>query len=351
MRFSIVFLVSLSFACSKKEQGPPANTELPVQAEASGETGAAATAEPSEVEAAAAESGLPPELQGETPKLGAPPTINVLEPGNEPRKALRWTLTPGAKQKAAIDLGFDLQGVVAILKVADPNYVVSVNLTLQAKEVDADGALLVVCEVNDASFNPAMVGEKRAAQIQKALVSIRKLTGRYRMHPRGHIADVEFDLPSEATRRAHDIADNLGLALLQMTPVFPDEPLGDGAKWTVHRSVLQGGIQVNQLSTIELLTAKGAQVELQTALVQTAEGQPFMNPGLPREMTLLKLDGTGSGHVTWELSQLMPNSVEAAAEVLKVVRQWSTDAIRRKADSVLQVKRTVTMGLKPDDAR
>lgn len=322
MRILIVTLILLALGCSKKETAEPGQlgaTEAPSATEDSPQTD-----EPAAVDAAPEVPELPPALlQATTPPLDAPPVIAVLDQGAEPRQALRWQLESGFEQTAQIKVGFTVTAVVMTLALSDPKYVVSLDLTQRVRKVGRDGTFRVSVSVDDATMHPAALrGDKRADQLKKALSAVKKSTGNYTMHPRGHVQDVRLDMAAKkASIRAHDLLDNLRWALVQMTPTFPEEPLGPGAKWTVSRSVRQGGMLVRQLTTLELVKRDGPQVVVKTQTRQTADEQPFVGPGKLEEMTLLTLNGISAGTLTWELTQLTPRAADVETNIVKGLRQ------------------------------
>jgi hypothetical protein len=323
MRWSIIILMSLSsLACSKKEA--PAAPE-PEQA---AETETPPAAEGSEQAADPAEETpeLPEELKGETPAVGAPPVVKVLEQGNEPRQALRFNVKPGFEQKVSAGVGFAIHAVVAVLGFRLPKRVVSYDLTMQAKKVEDDGTVRVAFTVEKASTDYEMLAEGQRAPLKTALNATRKTTGSYALDPRGRMTDIEINVPPDARRMSHEMVDNLRWALTQMTPAFPEEPLGQGAKWTVHQGIGQGGIHINQLTTMEIVKVEGSRVELAMNVRQSAAPQRFKNPGTAATLNLsivdgmASLNGVASGSLTWDLTELAPRAVNIDAEVIKGVR-------------------------------
>jgi hypothetical protein len=130
-----------------------------------------------------------------------------------------------------------------------------------------------------------------------------------------------------------------------MTPALPEEPLGQGAKWTVHEGITQGGIHVNQLTTMEIVKVEGNRVELATNVRQSAAPQLFKNPGTGATLNLSIVDGMGSltgvasGSLTWDLTELAPRAVNVDAEVIKGVRYKSGD--QKPVEMAVKTDRTV----------
>jgi hypothetical protein len=352
MRWSILFLISLSLACTKKEPAAPAEPEQAAEA-ASPEGSEAlspelgAPTEPSaEVPRPKGADELPPPLRVPAPPLSDPPIIEVLDQGQAPRRALQWKVESGFAQKLSADVGFTIDAVVVVMRVGEAVYVVSYDLTLRAAKVASDGSVRVAYEVEDAEVDLELVGEKRVERIKRALSSARELSGSYTLGPRGRITDFEMSIPEGTKRTGHDMADNLRWAITQMTPVFPEQPLGQGAKWTVQQGVLQGGIHVNQLTTFTIKKLEGERVELAMDQLQSAAKQTFQDPGLPINKQLNLLSGMANGPLTWKLSELAPGAADLGSGVLKAAEQPSTDPTKRPVEALIQTNRALQIGVK-----
>jgi hypothetical protein len=325
MRWSIIILMSLtstSLACSKKEAPAPAEpeqaaeTETPPSAEGSEQTPDPAEETPE----------LPEELKGETPAVGAPPVVKVLEQGKEPRQALRWNVKPGFEQKMSADVSFAVNAVIAVIAFGSPKYVLTYELTMRAKKVEDDGSVRVTFKVDEArSTNWDKVDEEQQAPLKTALRGAGETTGSYTLSPRGRTTNVEINVPPGAGRMSVEMVDSLRWALALMTPLLPGEPLGQGAKWTLHQGIEQGGIQVNQLTTLEIVKLEGSRVELSMNVQQTAAPQVFKNPGTAATLSLSILGekasfgGLAIGSLTWNLTELAPRAVNIESEVIKGV--------------------------------
>ncbi|MGB5695433.1 MAG: hypothetical protein WBM46_07280 [Polyangiales bacterium] len=347
MRWTTIALLSLSVACTKKEASAPPEPEQVAESEAP----VTAEAPPGETEAAAAltadEPELPEELKRETPAIGAPPTVNVLDRGQEPRRALRWNVQPGFEQKVSASVASSIEALIAVMMVRAPLYAVSYELTLRATSLADNGSLRVGITVDRATADLKAVGDaERAKQIETALGTLGKVGGRYTLGPRGQVTDVQLDVPPEAAGVAREMIDNLGWAIVEMTPVFPAEPIGQGAKWTVHQGIEQGGATVNQLATIELVKLEGNRVELGLDIRQSAAPQSFENAGTMRTLDLTVLKGLATGSLTWDLGELAPRNARIDAETVKGVRHAPPKPSEKPVSSVIMTKRTVEIAAK-----
>jgi len=343
MRFSILLLLSLSLACSKKDAAPPADPEQAANTESTPTAEGAGGKDLDPGDLGAEMPPLPEDLEGDTPAANAPPVVKMLEAGEAPRKSLRWQIKPGFKQKVTADIGFAVDAIVSLLRLGSPNIVVSVELAMRATEVKGDGSARVGFEVAKADINWRQISkQKRIERLKAALVALRKVTGSYTLGSRGQVTDLEVSLPADATRDTHDMVDNLRWALAQMIPVFPEEPVGPGAKWTVQQGVMQTGALVHQLKTLELVKTQSDRLELTMTVRQTAATQAFQNPGTALPLKLTKLNGKANGSLTWDLAELAPRAARIESVVVKAVVQEATDP-RETVASAVKLDRTLAI--------
>ena len=137
------------------------------------------------------------------------------------------------------------------------------------------------------------------------------------------------------------MADSVRWALFQMTPTFPELPLGQGATWTVQQGILQGGIRVNQLTTFKIAKLEDERIELAVDQLQSAAKQVFQDPGLPMNKQLTLMSGTANGPLTWNLSELGPRAADLGSGVLKAAEQPSNDPKQRPVEALIKTHRAL----------
>jgi hypothetical protein len=357
MRWLFTTLILLTLACSKKEAPPQAEPAGQAQAEqsepaaaeittpeATGEQGAGGTAAAS---GQTAESPpLPEELQGETPALGAAPEIKIYEAGSDPRQTLRYDVRKGLTQKISADVDATVDAVVAMATVKAPQYTVSYDLSLHVDKVDSDGTAHVAFAVDRASVSGPALTPEADKRLKEALHAVRKVKGSYRMSPRGWVTELEVPVPSGATPTSHEMIDNLRWSIFEWIPIFPDDPVGKGAEWTVHESLEQHGVRINQLRGYKVLRIDGNRVELGMNLRQSAAAQRFKSPGTPQELDLHALEGQATGSFSWKLGELGPTGAKLVAQVVRNVLSVA-NANQKSVPLSLNNTNSVTIGEAP----
>jgi len=347
MRWSIIILIALSLGCSKKQESAPTETEQATDTEAAGvdkaPEAADVIADPGVAAGFKVEDlpPLPPELQGQAPLLEAPPLVRVLDPGSEPRQELRWAVESGFEQPLTATLGIAVDAVIVLIRSNMPMVESSYDLTMQAKKVRKDGTVRVGFSVTGVEVVVPEGQEPKQTEAQKLAMQERaRVVGSYTLSPQGAISDFELSKASGGAPAAPSLVDLLRWSLGQMTPALPAEPVGVGAKWSAHESILQGGILVNQLRTFELLKRDGNRVELAVELRQSAGPQPYTNPMTGASFELQGLNGTGSGTLGWDLSRLAPLMTDLKADALDSAIFRNQDQTK-KASVAVHNQRTI----------
>lgn len=347
MRWFILILITLSLACSKKQESAPVEPEQATEAEATSPAEGAELLKSPE-KAAGFENiempPLPPELQAEAPPLGAPPTVIVLEQGSEPRQALRWTVRSGFEQKTTTDIGLGVNAVVGLVQTDMAETVISYDLSMQAKNVAKDGTIAVAFKVDDAQVKlrggfPVQQTERQ----KKAMRQRADVAGSYALSARGAITNLEMTKASDGSPANAALIDSLQWALVQLTPALPEEPVGPGARWTVHESFVQGGIHAHQVRTVELVKVEGNRVELTMETRQTAGPQPYTNPLTGAKFDLESSNGVVHGSLDWDLSRLAPMTASIVGNAIDGAMYRDASKTKRAAIAAL-AKRSAKVG-------
>lgn len=318
MRVVLVICVALGLACSKKT--PSSDAVSPDEAKPAAET--------------ESEETLPKQLQEPAPPADAAPVVTLLDPGQGKRSELRLSVAPGSKQRLSLEVRYTAEASVGgTFPVQSPLQLAKYDLTLEANEKSADRGVRVELSVDEVSLIQGHRGKSKERQKRTRAVikTMKALTGDYTVTPTGKVTGIELDVPPDAPRLVYDLTDNLRWALLALMPSLPEEPVGEGATWSSHRGLSVGGIELNQLSTHELVKRDGTEVQIRTTPLQGGVTQTFKNPGTRKELELLEVrSDVCSEEVTWDLTSLAPRSATIKNKLATVVQiKPSPDAVGR----------------------
>jgi hypothetical protein len=251
--------------------------------------------------------GSAPEVDG-----GAETTVKLLDPGAEPRTALRYRFQANRTDKMIMEMSTAVAMEVGDQKQPDTQMPATrMTMTIDSREVSPEGDLHYAFELEqievlpDSGANPAVV-QAMQAQVSKML----GLSGSATVTSRGFARDTEVKLPPGIDPQARQIMDNMKQSLNQMSAPLPEEPVGLGARWQVTVPLDTPMVKLTQIATYTLSEVQGDKVKLDVAIKQSAPPQEVETPGTAPGVTvsLESLDTSGTGTTELPMTNVVPTS-------------------------------------------
>ena len=279
--------------------------------------------------AKAPEAPLAPAAPAKEEKPAAPaapakPVIKLVEPGAEPRKAIRYKLTKGTEQ--LIDNTTDMAQTMAVGEMKQPTMELpTMTIYMKVKVVDVkDDQATITADIvgNDIAAkeggNPMMI-----TMMKQAFDGMTGTSLTVTMSDRGEIVAGEIKVPEGAEPVIRQQLESIQQSLGQLAMPFPQEPIGQGAKWSVTTNMNTGGIDQVVVYTVTLDKVEGDKVMLTTAISSEAGKQEAKLPGMPPDMKaeLQSLKMTGSGSQTSAMGLPLPAAAasDATTDVVMVI--------------------------------
>jgi hypothetical protein len=340
MRFPILLLLIVG-ACSRTETSEPA-AQAPEATAENPETPPEQTpAEQPPEAAAAAEAQQEGAL--ELKDLDALPTVELLEAGKAPRKALRATFETGAKQSLRVESNWTLETVYGPLlqtKSVMPSLIYVLDTEVKEAQEERTQFALRVAKVTAKPSKEVQPAQAEAGK--KAAASLEGATGSFSIDSRGMVEELTIDAPSDASLLAGDMIDQIKQAIRLSSLPLPEEPVGEGAKWTVTQVVEQRTAKIAQSSTFELVNVEGEVVRATSTHAAEAPKQKLKLPG-SREGASFKLDKVelvGDSKGAWPLNRLGPKSASehTVSALGMTARKPRHESVIMAVDTTLEVK-------------
>ena len=127
----------------------------------------------------------------------------------------------------------------------------------------------------------------------------------------------------------------------QMTIPFPEEPVGQGARWTVDMAIDSGGMSLSQTATYELRSRNDEQVELAVSMTQAAGAQTIEQPGMP-SVELTQYSGSGQGTTTVRFAEVVPTA-EISIDVSTTTAMDMGEAMGGRIETSMQMRMDTTI--------
>jgi hypothetical protein len=249
----------------------------------------------------------------------AAPTVEVIDPGDEPRAPLRYVLTPATSTTSTQSID------QFIRQVGEDGFgnsnrapTIDLGLRLDVLDVQPDGTARITFAFTsvEADGNGSAASEAQARAIESALADITEMTGETTITNRGVQLSGSLQIPEGFPDNVKALLEQFENQVASATPALPEEAVGVGARWRATTELTLGGITSQQRYEYTVESIDGGTAELSVKLLQTAKPQDFDPPGAPAgaEYRLLSLRTKGKGSVTLDPTAPIPPSAEIAAK-------------------------------------
>jgi hypothetical protein len=235
-------------------------------------------------------------------------TVKLLQPGAEPRKALR--LHPKQGDKKSVVMTMKMSMAMNMGGQEMPMKIPAMNMTMDTT-VDAvkpDGDIQYTTVISDISVAEEAEANSAVADAMKnALGGLKGLTSTGVLSSRGFSKKLDMKPPEGADPQVSTLMEQMKETLAHLSAPLPEQPIGAGAKWEVKMPLKSQGMTINQTAGLELISLEGDKLTTRNTVTQTAPAQKIQNPAMPGiKIDLLKMTGRGSGESTIDLNQILP---------------------------------------------
>lgn len=253
-----------------------------------------------------------------------PMTVTLLEPGAEPREALRFRPEAGTMSTAAMSMRMSVRQQLSGMqmpetKIPSSNIVIDLAVT----DVEDDGDIHYTMKVTkvDVADEPGVMPQVSAA-MRQSLAGLVGLEGSFVMDDRGLVKQADFHAQPGMNAAAQQQLGSIRESIRQMSVPLPEQPIGIGAKWQTETLTNPSGFDLKQKTTYELVSRDGNAMTLNAEIEQTADPQELESPAPGVSMRLASFSSTGTGQVSMMLNRIMPtrSSMQAESDVTMTVK-------------------------------
>jgi hypothetical protein len=236
--------------------------------------------------------------------------LELLNPGVEPRRELRFRPAVNSKQTMTMTMGMSMgmsMGEMVMPKMALPKVVLKIDLNVTS--VDPSGDI----HYNFAYSDIQAIADKDTppeslAAMQKSFKSLVGYKGDIVVTSMGKLKSKNLSIPKNVDPMLKKTLEQLSKSMEQVSTPLPMQMLGVGAKWQVTNSVKVSNIQMNQSATYEVLKMDDRGIAIRTKINQSAPAQNFQVPGMDAKskVKLNSLISTGEGRYVLRFDSLLP---------------------------------------------
>jgi len=229
-------------------------------------------------------------------------TVKLLQPGAEPRQALRLHPKAGDKRSSTMTMKMTMgMGPAGEMKM--PEMKIPIDITV--KSVSPEGDITYDMMMGQAQV--ADSADPTAAMMKESLGKLGGETGTSTITSRGLTKSTKMNIPKDANPQTRQTMEQMQESLGNVVFMLPDEAVGAGAKWEIKQTIKQQNMTISQATAYELISLEGDVVKVKSNVSQSAANQKIESPAMPgMKVDLNKLTGTGTGNMTFDLGQIMP---------------------------------------------
>jgi hypothetical protein len=249
-----------------------------------------------------------------SPKVdaGAKTTVKLLDPGAQPRTALRYKFQANRTEKMVTETSMAMTMEIGDQKQPETQVPdTRMTMTIHSKEVSPEGDLHYEFELEKVEVlpkpgaNPAIVNA-----MKQQTSSMQGLSGSATVTSRGFTKDTEIKPPPGIDPQIRQSMDQMKQSMNQMSAPLPEEPVGRGARWQVTMPVETLAMKFTQIATYTLSEIQGDKVKFDVTIKQSAPPQEISSPGAAPDVkvSLESLKTSGKGTVELQITKLVPTS-------------------------------------------
>jgi hypothetical protein len=289
------------------------------------------------------ESGTPQraETSQATSAPNGAPTVEVLDPGAEPREALRFSVTEGTQPRATMttkmEIGVEIGGEPM---EAPPPPPVLTDMTAIVNHVDPSGDIHVTTTVENFRVGD---GSALPPEAKRSLDQLSGLTVQAVMSANGEQRDADLDIPTDLDPQMRSLLEGMSSQLAKLAMPFPTEPVGNGARWRTHTSAELNGVRTEMSTTYTLRERTGDRYRADVSYDQSAPEQdaaiPGMPPGVRAHVTGMAI--SGSGEIDGSLAMVLPlsSTMQASGTIDWIIDDGSnSEEMDQKLDMTMSLE-------------
>lgn len=265
--------------------------------------------------------------------------VTVLDPGSEPRIELRLQIEPGQSETMVITQVQEIKQVIG--GQAGPDLgAIGMVIEQDMMSSTAGGDLLTITSLIKSATVEEETNPLVATQLQTALDGLVGATSQSTVDTRGRVLATELGGLDTLDPTTSATMEEL-LSSSQFAHPLPGEPVGVGATWQIVQMLPAGGLEVEQITTYEILAIDGSVVELALSTEQLVdEGQKLEAGG--SSATVLQWEGISSGSITYDLTSMVPAST--AQLIANQELEFGPGAEKTVLEQSIQTSVVVTAG-------
>lgn len=224
--------------------------------------------------------------------------VKLLSAGTEPRRPLRYSMTPGSKER--LEMTMKMSMAMEMAGSAMP----AMDMPPMKMVMDID--VLPNAPNGDFAFNFTFADISMEGNLVPAgtFDGIKGVRAAVTVSDRGVVSSMKIATDSITDPRLKQILSASGME--KLSAPLPIEPVGVGAKWEVTQPLQLAGMKSVQKALYEIVSIDATGATMTVAIEQSAPAQKMESPVPGANSSLISMSGTGKGCVILTAGQVVP---------------------------------------------
>lgn len=225
-------------------------------------------------------------------------TVKLVDAGAEPRKPMRLHVKTGDKQTIILTVkssGAETGGNIPALSIP-------ADVTVQS--VASNGDITYETVIGTPGLADETNAPPQAAQIKAALASLNGLTIAAVVSDRGVSKKAEVKAGAVTNPMMSEATEEIKENMANLAVPFPEEAIGNGAKWEVKGRTKSGGASMAETVNHQLVSVDGDHLSTTFTMSASASDQKVQTMGM--QIHILEATNEGSGADAVDLSKVIP---------------------------------------------
>jgi len=251
------------------------------------------------------------------------PTIQVLDAGSEPRQRLHYDLAENASERMELTFKLRINSAYTntVLETAHRSAdfpTIKNTVRIEVTDIGADGTMTVNSIVEDVAVLDDVVDATMRKTVEVEANAMRRWQRSWRMTRSGRISDIKASAPNDSAAARAQLS-NVVETVRESAVIFPDQPLGVGARWQVTSRYVASGVTWERATTYRLKALTDLAATVDAKISMHADSQPLsVEPNATTRLTsatsnasaelvvpLHSLVATATSHGTSEMNLLV----------------------------------------------
>lgn len=263
----------------------------------------------------------------------SPPDLELVSPGNEPRRVLRYKLPKDLRSTHEVSIAVELSAG----EMGGPMPTILLTMSYVVSAVMPSGQMVLDATIEKVTAIDVPDSKVPAQAVAGPLEQLKGLAIHAVLSPNGRITGSTLETGDKAlTPEVEQQVKSLIASFESTMMALPDEPVGVGAVWRNSRTIEQNGLKLKAINSVTLEKVEGEVIEYAIDTAMHGDDQSVVQGDITVKVQDIVGNGGGKGNV--DLTKLRIWSELAAEFRTSMTATGDTSPTKMEMATVMKVQ-------------